>query len=101
MASKLNGAELQGMVRHWLTVPPNGYLGSDYGSDPQSLLQNPQVSGMGDAFIRKMEKDVPMIQALPKGAVEVALEDKGNDAKILHIDVLDSKVTVSNSGDIA
>lgn len=96
----LNGAEVQGMVTHWLSTPPNGYLGSDYGSDPQALLQTPMAAvGLGDAFLDKMRQDVPVIGALPAGAVNVHLEKMSNrnDGKRLLIEVLDSVVSVSQS----
>ncbi len=100
MASRLNGAELQDMVRHWLSVPPNGYLGSGYGTDVMALLQNPMAAGVGDAFIRKMRQDLPIIGALPPDVVNAWFEDKGNDTKLLHIDVLDSRVSINNLGEI-
>lgn len=98
MQNKLNGAAVQDMVRHWLSTPPNGYLGSGYGSDPQSLLQQPLSSGMGDAFIDKMAADIPIIGNLPSGAVNAYFEDIGNDSKRLLIQVADGMVTVYSAG---
>lgn len=86
------------MVGHWLSTPPNGYLGSGYGADPQSLLQKPMSAGLADAFVSKMEKDVPLIGALQGGAVNVYFEDRTNDSKYLHINVLDSLVSVDSAG---
>lgn len=94
MTNKINGAELQGMVEHWLSTPPSGYLGSSYGSDPQSLLQQPMASGLGDAFIDKMAEDIPLLAALPSGAVNAYFQDIGNDRRRLLIDVSDRLVTV-------
>lgn len=98
MQNKINGAEVQDMVRHWLETPPNGYLGSGYGSDPQSLLQQPMSSGMGDAFIDKMIADIPLLASLPAGAVNIYFEDIGNDRKRLLIQIADSLVTVDSEG---
>lgn len=92
--SKINGEELQGMVSHWLNTPPNGYLGSSYGSDPKSLLQQPNAAGLGDAFIDKMSTDIPLVGALPSGAVNVYFEDISNDRRRLLIEVSDGLVTV-------
>ena len=100
MANKLNGAKVHNMVRHWLKTPVNGYLGSSYGSAPQDLLQKPMSSGLGDAFVAKLKQDVPVIGLLP-GATDVYFEDKGIDTKILHIDVLDSLVSIDSLGNIA
>lgn len=94
MKSKIDGAELQGMVTHWLGTPPNGYLGSSYGSDPQSLLQQPNAAGVGDAFLDKMAKDVPLAGALPAGAINAYFEEIGNDKKRLLIEVSDRLVSV-------
>lgn len=98
MVKKLNGQELEGMVRHWLKAPAGGYLGSPYGSSPLELLQKPMTAGIGDAFIQKMESDLLLVASLPKGAVNVYFEDKGNDSKVLHVTVYDSKVSVDSSG---
>jgi len=51
MKPTISAQDIQAMVSHWLNTPPNGYLGSNYGADPQSLLQNPMSAGIGDAFI--------------------------------------------------
>lgn len=86
------------MVTHWLGVPVNGYLGSGYGADAMSLLQKPMSSGLGDAFLQKMERDVPVISILPSGAVNVYMQDRNNQSKDLIINVLDRLVVVDESG---
>jgi hypothetical protein len=98
MASAINGAELQDMIRHWLNTPPNGYLGQDFGSDAMSLLQNPMRGGLADAFIGKMRKDIPLIGALPASAVDIYFREVpgSNDTKQLIIRVGDTQVTVDN-----
>lgn len=85
--SIINGEEVSGMIEHWLTTPPNGYLGSSYGSDPKSLLQRPNTDGLGDQFIDKMIVDVPVLSGLPQGAVNVSLKEDDKDSKTLLIDV--------------
>lgn len=96
----VNSVELQDMVTHWLHVPPNGYLGSDYGSDPQSLLQQPLLSPRADQFMNKMASDIPMIGALPDGAVNLYVQEISgvNDGKKLLIEVADGIVSVDNLG---
>lgn len=101
MTNKLTASEIQDMVRHWLSTPPNGYLGSGYGTDVMALLQAPMASGLGDSFIAKMREDLPIIGALPAGAINVYFEDKGNDSKILWIDVSGSLVSIDSLGVIA
>lgn len=77
------------MVQHWLHTPPNGYLGSGYGADVKSLLQQPNSSGLGDAFIDKMMADIPILRQLPRGAVNVYFEQVNKDTKRLLIEVGD------------
>ncbi|WP_211474993.1 hypothetical protein [Collimonas humicola] len=87
MKSTITAQDIQAMVRHWLCTPPNGYLGSDYGADPQSLLQNPMAAGIGDAFISKMREDVPALEVMPSGAVNVFYVDALPDRRELIVDV--------------
>lgn len=75
------------MVRHWLSTPPNGYLGSGYGCDPYALLQKPQSSGLADEFIDKMMVDLPILKQLPRGTVNVFFQNVGKDGKRLLIQV--------------
>lgn len=67
----ITGNEIQGMVRHWLNTPVGGYLGSDYGQDTKSLLQRPHSDGAADSFLEKMRDDVPVLQAMPAGALNL------------------------------
>jgi hypothetical protein len=96
MENKVTGLEVQGMVRHWLSVPPNGYLGSGYGSDPHELLQKPVTAGLGDALLDKMRLDIPVIDGI-EGAVNLYLQDTehGNTKRLL-VEVFDSLVTVDS-----
>lgn len=79
--------EINGMVTHWLGTPLNGYLGSDYGQEIQSLLQSPMQTALGDAFIDKLVSDVPLLGAMPDGAVNLYWKDHGGriDAKDLFL----------------
>jgi hypothetical protein len=67
----ITGHDIQGMARHWLNTPVGSYLGSDYGQDAKSLLQLPQSDGAPEAFLQKMREDVPALQALPAGSVNL------------------------------
>lgn len=75
------------MVRHWLSTPVNGYLGSSYGSDPLSLLQLPNSDGIGDAFIDKMLFDLPVLKQMARGTINVFYETTSKDTKRLLIQV--------------
>jgi len=67
----ITGSDIQNMVRHWLNTPVSGYLGSDYGQDAKSMLQLPQADGAPEAFLQKMRLDVPVLQALPAGSLNL------------------------------
>ena len=59
------------MVSHWLACPLNGYPGSDYGCDLESLVHTPLASGAGDALVAKMRTDIPLIGQLPPEMIAV------------------------------
>lgn len=63
----ITGDDIQAMVRHWLNTPLNGYLGSDYGQEAKLLLQQPQESGLADAVLDKLRRDVPAVGVAPGG----------------------------------
>ncbi len=67
----ITGKDIQEMVRHWLDTPVGGYLGSDYGQDIKSLLQLAQSDGAPEAFLQKMRADIPALQALPTGSLNL------------------------------
>lgn len=94
----LNGDDIAGMVQHWLSTPVNGYLGSGYGSDIKSLLQQPNSSGLGDAFINKMLNDIPILQQMPRGSVNVYFEKVSKDRKRLLIEVGDVTIPTDEIG---
>jgi hypothetical protein len=87
--AQITGDDIQAMVSHWLEVPENGYLGSSYGSNIRALLQRPQVGDRRyvDAFLDKLRTDVPVLQALPAGAVSLYAEPKGPDQLHIVLDV--------------
>lgn len=75
------------MVQHWLRCPPNGYLGSGYGSDVKSLLQTPMAAGLADDLIAKCREDVPLLRAAPDGTVNVYAFDEAMDRKVVRFEV--------------
>lgn len=97
MKNVVDSQELTGMAEHWLGTPPNGYLGSGYGSEVKALLQQPNSSGVGDQFVDKMAEDIPLIGALPAGAVNVYFEQRDKESKRLLIAVADRLVTVDET----
>lgn len=74
------------MISHQLDTPLNGYLGSDYGSIIPDLLQQPQRLGLADAVIKKIQKDVPLANALPRGSLNIYSVPDGADKMNIFID---------------
>ena len=83
------------MVTHWLETPVNGYFGSDYGQDAKAMLQNPQSLGVGDTFLKKLRKDVPILQTLNSDDLNLyAVTEYPDKLKIL-IEVAGKSIEVS------
>ena len=75
------------MVRHWLNTPMGAYLGSDYGSNIPDLLQLPFSDGLADTVIQKMRADIPILQSLPSGSVNIYGITTSPDKRELLIEV--------------
>ena len=87
-ASTITGEDVQAMVSHWLRTPTNGYLGSTYGNDIKALLQLPlSDSRMADALIRKLREDIPVLQILPAGAINLYAVPDGIERVRLELEV--------------
>lgn len=86
-ALRITSRDVAGMVEHWLRCPPNGYLGSGYGSDVKALLHTPMASGLADDLIAKARQDVPMLRLSPDGMVNVYAFDEDMDRKVIRFEV--------------
>lgn len=73
--AQITKQDIQEMVYHWLNTPIYSYLGSDYGSDPKSLLHRPNEIGSADAFIAKMKKDLPILAAYEASVFFVPIDE--------------------------
>ncbi|WP_282348017.1 hypothetical protein [Pseudomonas sp. PS01301] len=96
----LSMLEVADMVRHWLRTPAGAYLGQSYGQDIKSLLQQPQNMALGDAFVEKLLKDVPVLQSLPSGTVNVFIKNEGKQRQQLIIDLAGTEVATELLGNI-
>lgn len=90
----ITGNEIQGMVRHWLNTPVGAYLGSDYGQDIKSLLQLAQSDGAPEAFLQKMRADIPALQALPDGSLNLYGVQSAPDRLDLFVEVAGQAIQV-------
>lgn len=86
--------DLQAMVTHWLGCPPNGYLGSGYGSGIQELLQTPLSGGAADRLTAKLREDIAIMGQLPQGALDVQGEEVGPDQLKLYFQVAGALVPI-------
>lgn len=82
------------MARHWLSCPPNGYLGSSYGAPVKDILQTPQQSGLVDDLIAKFQADVPLAQRAPSGAINVYSFAEGIDTKNVVFEVMGNLIPI-------
>ena len=94
MANPITGNDIQDMVSHWLHTPVNGYLGSSYGQDIKALLHRPQADGAPEALLEKLRADVPVLQALPSGAINLYSVQTPPDRLDLVIEVAGQAITV-------
>lgn len=97
---KLDLSEVVDMVRHWLQMRANGYLGQPYGNNLKDLLQKPMNAMQGDELLRKLIKDVPILAELPKGSINLYQEDLSNQHKRLILDLAGRQVTIDSLGNV-
>ena len=90
----ISAQDLQSMVSHWLGCPPNGYLGSGYGSGVQDLLQTPLHGGAADRLTAKLREDIAIVGQLPQGALDVRGEEVGPDQLKLYFQVAGALIPV-------
>lgn len=97
--ARITARDLQDMVRHWLGCPPGGYLGSEYGSDKEAILQTPMAAGLADGLIDKCRQDVPLLSRAAPGTVNVYAYDDPNaiDRKVIVFDVAGELINVSGA----
>lgn len=74
-------------LAHWLNCPANGYLGSDYGIDLKQYLQKPMSTFAANQIIAKMKADIPILSMLPDNAINIFVENSGDDGKHIYIQV--------------
>lgn len=85
------------MVTHWLGCPPNGYLGSGYGSGVQDLLQTALSGGGADALIAKLRSDIAIMAQLPASSLNVYAQPSGVDRNDLFIEVAGTFVKIDKA----
>ncbi|WP_189493724.1 hypothetical protein [Formosimonas limnophila] len=69
--SQISTQEIEHMVRHWLNTPMHTYLGDDYGFDRSALLLKASDQIDADTVIAKLKRDVPVLDILPNGSINL------------------------------
>lgn len=95
--AQINKTDVIEMIQHWLSTPPNGYLGSGYGADLKALLQTPMSSGVADFLLAKMRVDIPLVGALPSSAINVYAIDDGPDKRSIYIDLAGEMILLGST----
>jgi hypothetical protein len=83
----ITGDDLTAMVAYWLATPQNSRLGTGFGNNAADLLGEPNSEGIANDFIKKMLNDLPILQVLPSGSVNVYAVPRGGDGLDLYVDV--------------
>ena len=83
------------MVVHWLETPVNGYFGSSYGADLNSLLLKPLATDIADKFVQKLKQDIPALQQVD---VSIYSQNIGFEQKRIFLEI--GKVAVLNLNDV-
>ena len=96
----LNPDLLFRMIAHWVGTKPSAYYGSSYGAPTDDMLQKPLSSPIADAYLAKMREDIPVIAALPVGAVNLHVTNNGLDRKNIFIEINGSMVSLSELGEV-
>jgi hypothetical protein len=94
---------IQAWLTHWLTTPPEAYLGSGYGFDANALLMRSFSAGIADGAIAKLRRDIPLLGEMPSSAFAVYGEQIGVDTLFLTFEVGAAEVSafVKQNGGVA
>lgn len=79
--------KIMAMIEHWLQSEVNGYLGSDYGPDWNSLFLGPLSAPFANTFIEKMKSDIPILKQLSPDQLQLWSQDEGFETKVIYLRV--------------
>ncbi|MDH0032569.1 MULTISPECIES: hypothetical protein [unclassified Acinetobacter] len=79
--------KIMAMIGHWLESEINGYFGSDYGPDFNSLLLAPLSAPVANNFIEKMKSDIPILKQLGADQLQLWSQDEGFERKVIYLRV--------------
>lgn len=79
--------KIMAMIEHWLESEINGYFGSDYGPDFNSLFLAPLSAPVANNFIEKMKSDIPILKQLSADQLQLWSQDEGFETKVIYLHV--------------
>ena len=79
--------KIMAMIEHWLESEINGYFGSDYGPDFNSILLAPLSAPVANNFIEKMKSDIPILKQLSADQLQLWSQDEGFETKVIYLRV--------------
>jgi len=89
--------DISGMVEYWLATPKNSRLGTGFGNNASELIGNPNDGAIADEFVKKMLEDVPILQILPQGAVNIYAVPRDFDGIDLFVEISGQAFPIQNN----
>lgn len=68
----IEATDIQKMVEHWLSTPPNGYFGQSYGADVRSMLLKELSTDNADSLLKKLRTDIPLLNQLNENQLSIS-----------------------------
>jgi len=91
--------KIYAMLNHWFEAEINGYFGSPYGPDLNSLLLGPLDSPVANAFIAKMKNDIPVLNQLSADELSLYSVNEGFETKVIYLKVGDVAINLNQIRD--
>lgn len=95
MSASISPENVSDMIAHWLNTPANSCLGSNYGHNFDDLIAAPLAGVQANAVIKKLLNDVPVLQVLPAGSVNIYKKPTGPDRIELILEVAGTEFTLT------
>lgn len=95
----IDRAKIYAMLDHWFNSEINGYIGSEYGPDLNSLLLGPLDSPVANAFIAKMKNDLPILKQLSADELSLYSVNEGFETKVIYLKAGDVAINLNQIRD--
>ena len=95
----IDRTKIYAMLDHWFNSEINGYIGSEYGPDLNSLLLGPLDSPVANAFIAKMKNDIPILKQLSADELSLYSVNEGFETKVIYLKAGDVAINLNQIRD--